>query len=156
MISRVYCPVFLSLFFFFFLMWTIFKVFIEFVIILLLFYVLVFWPWGMWDLSTPTGIEPVPPALEGKVSTTGPPGKSLPCLLTWAWPSMWFALVNGRLAKDTRLETKLHFTTRRTCLGNLLFKDDETRGADLDPTYSFVMVNFMYQFDWAMGCPNNW
>ena len=38
----------------FFLMWTIFKVFIEFVTILLLFYVLVFWPRGMWDLSSPT------------------------------------------------------------------------------------------------------
>ena len=42
---------------FFFLMWTVFKVFIELVIILLLFYVLfcfVFRPWGMWDLSSPT------------------------------------------------------------------------------------------------------
>ena len=35
-------------------MWTIFKVFIEFVTILLVFYVLVFWPWGMWGLSSPT------------------------------------------------------------------------------------------------------
>ena len=36
-------------------MWTIFfKVFIEFVTILLLFYVLVLWPRGMWDLSCPT------------------------------------------------------------------------------------------------------
>ena len=35
-------------------MWTIFKVFIEFVTILLLFYVLSFWLWGMWDLSSPT------------------------------------------------------------------------------------------------------
>ena len=35
-------------------MWTIFKVFIEFVTILLLLYVLVFLPPGMWDLSTPT------------------------------------------------------------------------------------------------------
>ena len=32
---------------FFFLMWTIFTVFIEFVTTLLLFYVLVFWPQGM-------------------------------------------------------------------------------------------------------------
>ena len=32
---------------FFFLMWTIFKVFIEFVTILLLFYVLISWPQGM-------------------------------------------------------------------------------------------------------------
>ena len=31
-----------------------FKVFIEFVTILLLFYVLVFWLRGMWDLSSPT------------------------------------------------------------------------------------------------------
>jgi len=38
----------------FFLMWTIFQVFIEFVTILLLFYVLVFWPQGMWDPSSPT------------------------------------------------------------------------------------------------------
>ena len=40
----------------FFLMWTIFKVFIEFVTILylFLFYVLVFWPRGMWDLSSST------------------------------------------------------------------------------------------------------
>ena len=35
-------------------MWTIFKVFIEFVTLLLLFYVLVFWLRGMWDLSSPT------------------------------------------------------------------------------------------------------
>ena len=35
--------VFLFLKIFFFLMWTIFKVFLEFVTILLLFYVLVFW-----------------------------------------------------------------------------------------------------------------
>ena len=45
------------LFFFFlrfFLMWTIFKVFIEFVTILLLFYVLVLWLWGMGDLSSLT------------------------------------------------------------------------------------------------------
>ena len=33
---------------------SIFKVFIEFVTILLLFYVLVFWPQGMWDPSSPT------------------------------------------------------------------------------------------------------
>ena len=33
--------------FFVFLMWTIFKVFIEFVTILLLFYVLFFWPLEM-------------------------------------------------------------------------------------------------------------
>ena len=35
-------------------MWIIFKVFIEFVTISLLLYVLVFWPRGMWALSSPT------------------------------------------------------------------------------------------------------
>ena len=35
-------------------MWTIFKVFMEFVTILLLFYVLVFWLRGMWHLSSQT------------------------------------------------------------------------------------------------------
>ena len=35
-------------------MWTIFKLFIEFVTVLLLFYVLVFWLQGMWDLSSLT------------------------------------------------------------------------------------------------------
>ena len=35
-------------------MWTIFKVFIEFVTILLLFYILVFWPQVMWDLRSLT------------------------------------------------------------------------------------------------------
>ena len=35
-------------------MWTIFKIFTEFVTILLLFYVLDFWLQGVWDLSFPT------------------------------------------------------------------------------------------------------
>ena len=41
--------------FFFNLMWTILKVFTEFVVVLLLFYVLVFWPRGVWYLSSPSG-----------------------------------------------------------------------------------------------------
>ena len=36
------------------LTWIIFKVFLEFVTIFFLYYVLVFWPQGMWDLSSPT------------------------------------------------------------------------------------------------------
>ena len=38
----------------FFLMWTIFKDFIEFTTVLLLFYLLVFWWRDMWDLISPT------------------------------------------------------------------------------------------------------
>ena len=46
--------------------------------ILLLLYVLVFWPRGMWNLSFLTR-DLTPPRLAGKVLTTGPPEKSL-CL----------------------------------------------------------------------------
>ena len=43
-------------------MWTIFKVFTEFVTILVLFYVLVFWgPQAMWDLNSPTRGQTYPP-----------------------------------------------------------------------------------------------
>ena len=66
--------------FFFFLMWTIFKVFIEFVRILLWLYVLVFWSQGMWHLISLTRDRTAPPALQDKVLTIGPPGKSLPHL----------------------------------------------------------------------------
>ena len=56
-----------------------FKVFIEFVTILLLFYV--FWPRGIWNRSSPTGarIEPICPALEREVLDTGLPGKPQHC-----------------------------------------------------------------------------
>ena len=43
----------IDVFFKIFLVWTIFKVFIEFVTTLLLFYILVFWPQDTWDLSFP-------------------------------------------------------------------------------------------------------
>ena len=52
--------------FFFSFMWTIFKVFFEFITTLLLFYVLVFWPWGMWDLISLTRDQTHTPALEVK------------------------------------------------------------------------------------------
>ena len=63
-----------------------FLIFIEFVTVLLLFYVSVFWLGGMWDLSCPTRAQtpqpgPTPPATEGEVLTTEPPGKSLGDLL---------------------------------------------------------------------------
>ena len=58
-------------------MCTILKVFIEFVTILLLFYVFWFFgPEACGILAPRPGIEPAPPALEGRVLTTGPPGKS--------------------------------------------------------------------------------
>ena len=50
-------------------------VFIEFVTMLFLLHVLVFWPQGMEILAPWQGIETVPLALEGKALTTGPPVK---------------------------------------------------------------------------------
>ena len=57
-----------------FFMWPIFKVFIEFVIILFLFGI-IFWLWGMCDLSSLTR-DPASSALEGNVLTAGPSGMS--------------------------------------------------------------------------------
>ena len=69
----------LSILFFFFLMWTIFKVFIEFVTILFPFHILDFFgreACGI--LAAQPGVKPASPTLEGEVLTTGPAGKS-PC-----------------------------------------------------------------------------
>ena len=64
--------------FLFFLMWTSFKVFIKFVIILLLFYVLIFGQEACKTLTPHPGINPPPLTLESEVLlTTGPPGNSL-------------------------------------------------------------------------------
>ena len=66
-----------------FLMWTVLKVFIEFLAILFLFYVC-FSGWGegrgvaprACGMLTPQpGIKTAPPVWEGQVLTTGPPGK---------------------------------------------------------------------------------
>ena len=55
-----------------------FLIFIEFVVILLLFYILVFWSQGKWDLGSLTRDQTLTPfpALEGKGLTAGLPGKS--------------------------------------------------------------------------------
>ena len=50
-------------------MGAIFKVFVEFVTTLLLLYVLVFCPQGMWDLTPRAGSKLTPPALEGEALT---------------------------------------------------------------------------------------
>ena len=57
-------------------MWALLKVFIEFITVLFLFYVVFFWVQGMWEVGSLNRVEPVPPAVEGEVLTTGPPVKS--------------------------------------------------------------------------------
>ena len=60
---------------FFFLMWIILKAFIEFVTILLLFYVFWFFGHKACGISAPqAGIEPALPALESKVLALGHQG----------------------------------------------------------------------------------
>ena len=66
----------LGFFKFFFLMWTIFKDSIEFVTLLLLFYVGFFGCKACGILAPQSRIEPTSPALEGRVPTTGLPGKT--------------------------------------------------------------------------------
>ena len=75
--------VFCCLFFKIFLMWIIFKVFIEFFMVLLpLFYINIY-IYGFYGheacgiLAPQPGIESTPSALEGKVLTTGLSGKTL-------------------------------------------------------------------------------
>ena len=55
---------------FFFLMWTIFKVFIGFVTILRLFYVLAFGHEAYRILVPQPGVTPAPPVLEGNALST--------------------------------------------------------------------------------------
>ena len=58
-------------------MWTIFKVFIEFVTMLFLFSVLFFGPRAPGVLAPQPGVEPAPPVGKGKVLTTKLPWKTL-------------------------------------------------------------------------------
>ena len=56
---------------------------------MLLFYVLIFRPKSRESILAPRpGIEPTPPALEGKVLATGPPGRSLSRPLLRALPKV--------------------------------------------------------------------
>ena len=76
MSSLAVCLVFLKHFFFF--IWTIFKVFVECVtILLILFYFLASGLKACGIFPPQPGIKPTCPALEGAGLITGPPGKSL-------------------------------------------------------------------------------
>ena len=67
-------PVFFFFFFKIFFIWTVFKSLIEFVTVLLLFYILLFFSQEACEILAPQpGIELVTSALEGEVVTTGQP-----------------------------------------------------------------------------------
>ena len=77
-------------------MWTIFKVFTEFVTILVLFYVLVFWgPQAMWGLNSPTRDQTCTPCT-GRQSLYHRTTREVPAklFLTWAlWSPGFHSLV---------------------------------------------------------------
>ena len=54
--------------------------------------VLAQWPHSMWNLSSPTGIKPTPPVLEGRFLTTGPTGNSF---------QINFRIISSRSVKTT-------------------------------------------------------
>lgn len=69
----------------FFLMWTIFKVYLLRYYFCFIF--CFFWSWGMWNLHYPTrNGKPAPSTLEGEVLSTGSPGK---------FPNIAFKIYNG-------------------------------------------------------------
>ena len=97
-----------------FFTWSIFKVFTEFVMILLPLSVFVFCFLGVlfgWKacgiLDHPPGIEPTPPALEGEVLISGLPGRSL------EWP---------HILKLNRESLLLFIKDCDYCIGPLMYK----------------------------------
>ena len=70
-----------------FFMCSILKVFIEFVKILLLFYILFFWSRGMWNFSSLARNQTHTPYIGRQILTTGPPGKS-PGVILYASQSL--------------------------------------------------------------------
>ena len=97
---------------FFFLMWTVFKVFSEFVTMLFLFYVLSFCPQGMWNLCSLIRIKPTLPALEGslnhRTSREVPWASSLNCLPVVSLSPDITALYWSSYAQTVRLPLGLY------------------------------------------------
>ena len=79
-------------------MWTILRVFIEFVPVLILFYVLLFfWPCDVWDLVSPSGDWThtlCSPAVESEVLATEPGGKSLSTLYRYPCACGYLSLLS--------------------------------------------------------------
>ena len=143
------------------LMWTIFKVFVEFVPILLLFYVLIFWGCKACGILVPwPGIEPAPPALEDKALTTGPPGNSLSH--PWQWKgrgwvlegrhpvtSLWWFLIYNCLSKHPHLVVK----EPTTCVS--AFNQVQPTGCK-EAHLARLLLN-LHSHDWYLNFPKvNW
>ena len=68
------------------------------------------WPRGMWNLCSSTRIEPIPSALEGEVSTTGPPGRSHP-RVSWQQDHRWVL----RVSDPFSVEQAVFMCRRKPC-----------------------------------------
>ena len=127
-----------------------------------------------------SGIKPAPPALEGEVLTTGPPGKSLnrgqdgwmASLTQWAWvwanssgrrwgtekPGVLQSLESQRVRHDLVTEQQQHLQTEVE-----LFKNTQKRESDflaaavhihnlLLFTFTPVISTWYFADDWASCC----
>ena len=135
---------------FFFLMWTTFKVFIEFVAAwLLVFYVLAFWPRGMWDLSSPTkdqkhicrvGRQSANLWTRGKAPldsfTSSPPCRQPLPVPPPSEPSL--CPLSSALGKDA--------SKPRTSISSSLFLTSSVGHRLSDPTASFVAASSLSEF----------
>ena len=154
--------------------WTILKVFIEFVTLFLLSYVLVFWLWSMWDLSSLMRDQICTPALEGEVLNTGPPGKSLRIILdAWHlqgasslflfWKHYMNSVININADGDCNHEIKRCLLLGRKSMTNL---DSILKSRDITLMTKFCLVKamvfasshvWMWELDYKESwVPKNW
>ena len=138
---------------------------------MLLFYVLVFWLWGMWDLSYGTRDWTHTPALEDEVLTTGhqgsPPNSVLKqCLALGNWCTS-----SKVLSKCQRIPRKKALTPLKARLNRppnnsgRIYKDNQSLREDLEKDRDFppvhsgsisgYLVFFMHQArkGWSLFCP---
>ena len=94
-----------------------------------------FGTWGTWDLVPWPGIEPTTPALEGSVSTTGPPG-TFP-----SYPSFWSRILTSQVEEqgDLLLEKK-----KKDCV----YISALTLDSHFIPVYYFLF--YFFRFYWSI------
>ena len=105
------CGFYQNVYFFLrFVLMTIFKVFIEFVTIFLPFHVLVFWPWGMWDLNSLTRDQTCTPGI-GRRSPNHWTAREVPRM-------SFNVYIFERIFRNPLLISLLHFCVKVKNLGS--------------------------------------
>ena len=85
------------------LMWTILKVFITFVTVLLVSYSVFFQRRGLWGLSSLPGLEPALLALKGNILTPAPPGTPHCYLNSYSYNNMRISYYNDLFLQMRKL-----------------------------------------------------